>query len=483
MAAAYPEAGDPEGLVAFARAELARARRAEESARQLSAALGHIEAGAWQEATEVLERLQREDAGYRARDITGLLARTRSELAKAEEEQRQRQLAELYTAGRLAEDAGSWPTAIERFEAALAVDGKYRDAAIRLEHARRQRTLDDLRAEAQRLHQARRWKAVIELGARMRQLDPEAELDPVVAAAQAKLAEADHEREARRRYGAARRAMEAGKWQQALKTLEALEQLHPGYRDTAVLLGTTRRELMKLIISGDERVLALAFAGGSRLVLATTRTAEIWDLTMRRRMRTLDHSRSPVSALAFSFGGEHLAVGATDGAVRIWQWANVQATATLRVGVVHAAALSADGRRLATASGGGIAVVWDVADSNQIVSVRHTDTVVAVALSPDGTRLATGSQDKTARVWDIASRAELLRAPHDRTVLAVALSPDGTRLATGSQDKTARVWDIASTREIAEFRHDGAVQAVVLSPDGTRLATGSDKMAQALTLE
>jgi tetratricopeptide (TPR) repeat protein len=481
--AAYPEAGDPEGLVASARAELARTRRAEESARQLGAALGHIEAGAWREAIEVLERLQREDAGYRARDITGLLARTRSELANAEEEQRQRQLAEFYNAGRLAEDAGSWPEAIERFEAALTIDGKYRDAAHRLEFARRQRTLDGLRAQAQRLHQARSWKAVLELGARMRQLDPEAEPDPVVAAAQAKLAEAEHERESRRRYDAACHAMEAGEWQQALEALEALEQLHPGYRDTAVLLGATRRELMKLVISGDERVLALAFAGGSRVVLATTRTAEIWDLTRRRRMRTLAHSPSPASALAFSIGAEYLAVGATDGAVRVWQWANARGISTLRAGAVHAAALSADGQRLAAASGGGTAVVWDIAGGNQIVSFRHTDTVLAVALSPDGTRLATGSIDKTARVWDIASRAELLRAPHDRTVLAVALSPDGTRLATGSTDKTARVWDIVSGRKIAEFRHDSAVQAVALSPDGIRLATGSDKMAQVLGLE
>ena len=115
---------------------------------------------------------------------------------------------------------------------------------------------------------------------------------------------------------------------------------------------------------------------------------------------------------------------------------------------MSAAALSADGSRLATASWG--VRIWNLQTGAIVRKLRvaRLSSVQALAFSPDGARLAAGSEDNTARIWDAATGQRQLQVTHGRitpksagftTLRAVAFSPDGTRLATGSGDKTARI--------------------------------------------
>jgi tetratricopeptide (TPR) repeat protein len=71
----------------------------------------------------------------------------------------------------------------------------------------------------------------------------------------------------------------------------------------------------------------------------------------------------------------------------------------------------------------------------------HTGYVSGVAFSPDGTRIATASDGRTARLWDARTGALVLELKgHGSSVSGVAFSPDGTRIATASGDRT-RLWD------------------------------------------
>jgi hypothetical protein len=54
----------------------------------------------------------------------------------------------------------------------VAAEPDHRDAQAQLDHARREHRLAALRAEAKWLHQAKKWDAVVALGAQLTAPDP-----------------------------------------------------------------------------------------------------------------------------------------------------------------------------------------------------------------------------------------------------------------------------------------------------------------------
>ena len=71
---------------------------------------------------------------------------------------------------------------------------------------------------------------------------------------------------------------------------------------------------------------------------------------------------------------------------------------------LYGIAFSPDGRLIASADGGGILRLWDVASGREITAFSaDTGIIYSVAFSPDGRRLATSSWDKRIKIWDLDS--------------------------------------------------------------------------------
>jgi CHAT domain-containing protein/WD40 domain-containing protein len=181
-----------------------------------------------------------------------------------------------------------------------------------------------------------------------------------------------------------------------------------------------------------------------------------------------------VNAVAFSADGRLIAL-ACDGrlalvvdeigreCLRIRHDAAVPAVRDIRIDPA--------GGRVATAAERS-ARIWATADGGLLLKVSHGDTVRGLSFSPDGQLLATGSADKTARIWDAATGERLAELPHPGSVLAVAFSPDGRLLATACGAGSAWLWTTAGGGQVHQVHHDGSVRAVAFSADGRLFATG-----------
>jgi WD40 repeat protein len=73
--------------------------------------------------------------------------------------------------------------------------------------------------------------------------------------------------------------------------------------------------------------------------------------------------------------------------------------------------------------------------------IRGSDKMHALALSADGRRLLTATWDQTLRLWDLESGRQLhCFFGHTAKVNATAFSLDGRFALSGSQDRTMRLW-------------------------------------------
>ncbi len=232
--------------------------------------------------------------------------------------------------------------------------------------------------------------------------------------------------------------------------------------------------------------------------------------------RSVEHT-AVSGAVAFSPDGSRLALGHSDGSVRIYQAGNEEPVVLDGHAYgVTAVSWSPDGAALASAGGDGTVRLWDVeqqaeqlqwqhpdgevsvlawsptepaiaiadfaghfwlwdVEANEIRADEqiHNDAVSSLAWSPDGTELASSGWDGVARVWQGQTGEALLTLEgHTDVVRDVVWSPDGSRLATVSHDFSVRVWERSSGRELWQGTHQELATAVAWTPDGRLLATG-----------
>jgi WD40 repeat protein len=139
-------------------------------------------------------------------------------------------------------------------------------------------------------------------------------------------------------------------------------------------------------------------------------------------------------------------------------------------------AISPDGKRIATGSWDGSAMLWDAATGERVRTLRgHDGAVFCVAFSPDGQRIVTGSRDREAKVWDVVTGHQLFTlSGHSGRIFSVTFSPDGQRIATAGDDQTARVWAAGDGELLAIKRHGSPISSVAFF---RRTASGLSRVA------
>jgi ferric-dicitrate binding protein FerR (iron transport regulator) len=158
--------------------------------------------------------------------------------------------------------------------------------------------------------------------------------------------------------------------------------------------------------------------------------------------------------------------------------------ATPATHLIRAAAVSPDGKVLASGGIDAVVHLWDPGTGEHRGELRgHEAAIRAVAFSPDRKTLASSDDRGIVRLWDVAEQKQLgsLGQVTVSSAGAPAFSPDGRLLAVANPNarETVRLFDVATmqpTRIIGDFDKDGRrirrATCVAFAPDGKTLALG-----------
>jgi WD40 repeat protein len=256
-------------------------------------------------------------------------------------------------------------------------------------------------------------------------------------------------------------------------------------------------------------VMDVTFAPDNSTIYSASadKTAKAWKVASDAPSKNLAHPNL-VDAVAFNSEGTILATGCHDGSVRLWDHAKgapireIKAHAMPMPAPIYCVAWSADGKQIVSGSFDQSLKLWDTSSGNMVREFKaykektfekgHRDGVFCAALSPDGKQLASGSSDRSIKLWNTADgnvlrefvnpklKQDPMQPPqaHPGWVYSLRFTTDGKYLVSvggAPQNKGyLAVWNVADGRLLyGEELSLGTFYSVAVSPDGKLLAVGA----------
>ncbi|KZW04239.1 WD40 repeat-like protein [Exidia glandulosa HHB12029] len=220
----------------------------------------------------------------------------------------------------------------------------------------------------------------------------------------------------------------------------------------------------KLIVAGDD-----------------TGLVQIFDLSSRAILRTLDYHKQPVHVAKFGPpSSSHVLSCSDDSTVCLWDipTQSVVTTFSSHTDYVRSGLIASHNPSLVlTGSYDGTVRLFDArtarSEMTMVPPSGPSAPVEQVTLFPAGT-VALSSSGPILRAWDLVAGGRCVRAlsNHQKTVTSLAFDGSAGRLLTGGLDHLVKVYDVSTYRVVHTMRYPAPVLCLAVSPDDTHIAAG-----------
>lgn len=238
-------------------------------------------------------------------------------------------------------------------------------------------------------------------------------------------------------------------------------------------IGAGTGEIVHRLIGHEAAANDARFAGQGRAVSVGDDGAVIlWNLDDGAMLARIDTGEEKILSVSVSPDARFAVTASWDRTARVYEIGEASLTERAVLeghrGNVNAAAFSADGTSVYTASYDGGIRVFDRASGALRREIHsHGWGINVMRVLAGGSQIAFGATDGVVAVIDIASGTVVKQlASHPRPVLSLALSPDGRRLASGGGDGRIRVYATDAWELLEEYENPyGPVWGLALTGD------------------
>ena len=209
---------------------------------------------------------------------------------------------------------------------------------------------------------------------------------------------------------------------------------------------------------------------GSLFAAAGQKTVRLWTVNDGKEIKKLDLDVE-VSSLEFSGNNTTLAVGLTDGSIRLLNPTEGVETARLtgHGKAITELSFNLQGTQLVSSSEDGSARLWDLAKNTELEHFPgHTGAVTGMQFQIDNRYVVSSGADGSLRVSPVT--ADLAFVADEKRVNGLAVSSNGAVVATAGQDGSVKTWNSngGPTRSFTGF--EGPALSVALSANNTQVA-------------